>query len=483
MIGKMRTRPSRDTRAGALILTLLLSASLAGATEKIQGVVESVTPGGLLVDSSVVFLEEGGRLRGDVDSLSEARVGWWVKARGRWRKRGDFKADYIKIEKEIPGAAYRERLDNTSLKESAKLNESDKIYENDEVNRYVREVGMSLVPDYAADEYDWSFHVIEDPSLNAFAFPNGAIYVHTGLLAKLENEAQLATVLGHEISHVTQRHGQRQYKSMMTWSIPATIGAIVIGTEVNRRTDNPVYAAMAGLGINLGLSAAVNGYGRKLEDQADRVGLRYMEEEGYDPLEGPRVWDTFSDVYGDQSKFENFFWANHSTNQVRRSNLRDEIERHYESGPDEVSTASSEAGPDRGQPKIRTLEYQNTMLDLTRSNAIQDFEIERYALAEKGFDRVLRRKPADAVSWHYKGRIYLKTVEDAEDGRSRALAAYMKSIALDPDYADVHRDLGLLYADMGHTADARSHLETYLDKAPEDAKDRKKIGKILRDLP
>jgi predicted Zn-dependent protease len=485
MIAGMLLNPSPPGRLIALVVATVLSiATPLAADEKISGVIEAVTPAGLVVDSSTVALEEGGRLRGDVKSLPAARVGWWLEAKGRRRRGGDLLASSIRIEKEAPGVSYAERLREQSRKESGKLNASDKIFHDEEVTRYVSDLGMSLVPEYAAGMYDFSFHVIEDPSLNAFAFPNGAIYVHTGLLAKLDNEAQLAIVLGHEISHVTQRHGQRQYKSMMSWAIPAQIGAIVVGVQVNRRTDNPVFAAMAGLGVSLGLSAAVNGYGRKLEDQADRVGLRYMAGDGYDPREAPRVWDTFTDVYGDESRMENFFWSNHSTNDVRKSNLREEIRIHYgkESGGGEGAPADAGPSTPPAKRKIRTLEYQNVMLGVTRSNAIQDFEIERYTLAEKGFDRVLRRRPGDSVSWHYKGRIYLETIEDEEDARSRALAAYLKSISLDAGYADVHRDLGLLYAEMERGADARSHLQQYLNLAPGDAGDRKEVEKAIRKI-
>ncbi len=483
MIPLMTRYGARRARVVLLAVFLILIPRTSLAEEKVAGIIESVTADGLVVDSSLVFLDSGGRIKGEVSKLSEARVGWWAEAGGRFRERGDFKADWLKIEKEPPGATFEDKLSEVSLKESSKLNSSDKVYKNTETASYVSSIGMSLVPAYAEGRFDFSFHVLDDPSLNAFAFPNGAIYVHTGLLAKLENEAQLATVLGHEISHVTQRHGQRQYKSMMAWSIPAQIGAIVVGTQVQRRTDNPVYATMAGLGVSLGLSAAVNGYGRKLEDQADRVGLRYMAEEGYEPREGPRVWDTFTDVYGDQSKVENFFWGNHSTNDVRKQNLKEEIRRHYV--PAEGVTpavAGTEPAKVPDQPRIRTLEYQNTMLDVTRDTAVKDFALERYTLAEKGFDRVLRRKPDDAVSYHYKGRIYLATLEDKDAARPKALESFLQSASLDPTYAGVHRDLGLLYADMGRKGEARTHLSRYLDLAPKDAEDRKQIEKALSKL-
>ncbi len=480
MIRAMRRSSTRITRLGFLAAAAILAAQDSLAAERVSGIIESVDAGALLVDSTRVILDSGGRVKGEVGSLSEAKVGWWAEASGRWRDRGDFEADWIEIEKAAPGASYEDKLEEISLKESRKLNESDKIYKDPEVAAYVAGVGEALVPAYADDRFAFSFHVLEDPSLNAFAFPNGAIYVHTGLLARLDNEAQLATVLGHEISHVTQRHGQRHYKTMMAWSIPAQIGAIVVGAQVQRRTDNPVYAAMANLGVSLGLSAAVNGYGRKLEDQADRVGLRYMAEKGYEPREGPRVWDTFTDVYGEESEIENFFWGNHSTNEVRKENLKEEIRRHYaraEGGGPAVAAAEPASVP--SQPKIRTLEYQNAMLDVTRETAVKDFELERYLLAEKAFDRVLRRKPDDALSHHYKGRIFLATIEDEGAARSKALEAYLHSASLDPAYPDVHRDLGLLYAEMGRKAEARTHLSRYLEMAPKEAEDRKAVQKAL----
>src|SRR5207249_4619114 len=163
----------------------------------------------------------------------------------------------------------------------------------------------------------FQFSVISDPTLNAFALPDGSIFVHTGLLARVENDAQLAAILGHETAHVTQRHGAQGYKKQMTTFLPALIGAEVLGERASRRTDDPFLQAMTQLGLSLAMSAAVSGYGRTHEDQADRVGLRYAVEAGYDPSAAPRVWEIFNETYGDPSKLENFFYGNHSTNPVR----------------------------------------------------------------------------------------------------------------------------------------------------------------------
>jgi predicted Zn-dependent protease len=480
-------RPPGRARAGGpaallVILTLLAAAPDAFAwSEKIRGVVEEVRRGGIVLDSTFVVLDEDGRVKGDVDSLDRIKVGYWAEARGRWRERGDLKADKIKVKRDVPGHTFFDGLEAKSRSESRKLNESDKIYGDPAVSEYVRDVGTGLVPEFARSDFSFSFQVLEDPSLNAFAFPNGAIYVHTGLLAKMENEAQLATVLGHEISHVTQRHGQRQYKKMVAVVIPAQIGAIILGTEIQRRTDNPIYETMAILGLNLGLAAAVNGYGRTLEDQADRVGLRYTADSGYDHAESPKVWVIFNDFYGDESKVENFFYSNHSTNEIRKENLETEIERHYREREKAPRAAGKLPDVERPAPIVRGDHYQKTMLGLTRDNAVADFELKRYRLAEAGFDRVLKHRPADPVAHHYKGRIIVATKEGVE-ARERALASYLKALSVAPEYAEAHRDLGLLYAEIGRRADARGHLERYLDLAPSEAPDRKKIRKALEKI-
>jgi len=470
----------------AVTISCLLPAGSAFASgEKVIGVVDRVSENQMTVDSAVIFLGKDARVSGDVDAFafSKTKLGFWAEAEGRWTERGLFEASRVRISRDAPGSSFAEHITESSLEEAGKLNASDKILKSPAVNEYVQRVGTGLVPEYAAREHDFTFGVIEDPTLNAFALPSGAIYVHSGLLARLDNESQLGIVLGHEIGHVTELHGQRAHKTSMAKILPAEIGAILLGVQLERRAGSPLQSFMISLGLNLGLSAAVSGYGRTLEDQADRVGLRYAVESGYDPKEGPKIWDTFNDVYGDEDKAENFFYGNHSTNAVRKENLRGEIDRHYDS-PAGIDLASDPDAPSQPAVKTRLVNeeiYQKTMLDLTRANAVEDFALERYHLASKGFDRVLKYRPGDPVAHHYKGRILLATTETPDAARE-ALSEYLKAITLAPDYADVHRDLGLLYEKMERPADARAHLQRYLELAPPAAKDRKNVEKELKKL-
>jgi predicted Zn-dependent protease len=444
---------------------LLLSAE---SGDTFKGIVERVEAGKFLVDSAWVQPARGARFTGDARSVGRIRVGDWAVVEGRWSG-GVFQASRIKVSRDYPGHTFQPNLSKQGLSEAEKLKGSKNAYKNPEVEAYVRDIGMSVVPEWSKKQFNFQFQVISDPSLNAFALPDGSIFVHTGLLARVENEAQLAAILGHEVAHVTERHGAQGYKKQMTTFIPAIIGAEVAGAKVSDKSDNPFVRMATQAGLTLAVSAAVSGYGRTHEDQADRVGLRYAVEAGYDPAPAPGVWDIFNQTYGDESKIENFFYGNHSTNKVRKGNQQGEIRRHYDD-PSLLHVTRP----------VNEERYQVTMLSLTRDNAILDFEAKRTNLARSGFQRVLRYRKNDAPSRTYLGRIALAS--DTPTREADAEAQFRLAIQADPKYPDAHRELGRLLASRKRNAEAKGELRKYLDLAPADAKDRKDVEKELRKI-
>ena len=138
-----------------------------------------------------------------------------------------------------------------------KMKEGLPYLDDPELQAYVAEMGQRLVPSWVSpDQFNFTFSVIDDPSLNAFALPDGTVVIHTGLLAALENEAQFATVIGHEIAHATHLHGYRGYKqqSKMKW---LQIGAAVGGIAVGAKTDSVLAGVLTGVGSSLALGAVV----------------------------------------------------------------------------------------------------------------------------------------------------------------------------------------------------------------------------------
>ena len=202
-----------------------------------------------------------------------------------------------------------------------------KLVPSREAQEYVEALGQRLVSNYQKslpnedpNRIPFQFFLIENKDPNAFATANGIVVVHSSMLNILENEAQLAAVMSHEIAHSIQEHSWRQHeyhkKALMALRIGGIVGAGFGGRAVADLT-------------NMIEGAIRNGYSRSLENQADRLSLEYMLQSGYDIREAPRVWKVISLKYGD--KPTDFFWSSHDSNTVRRSYLMAELRNNYSS--------------------------------------------------------------------------------------------------------------------------------------------------------
>lgn len=145
-----------------------------------------------------------------------------------------------------------------------------KKYNNPRLQAYVNNIGQQLARHSHRKDIKYTFTVLDDPSVNAFALPGGYIYVTTGLMAYLNSEGELAGVLGHEIAHVTARHGVKQQSAGM--------GAAILMSVLAKNTDSINKNQMNQLS-----KALLSGYGRDHELQADKLGAEYLARIGYDP--------------------------------------------------------------------------------------------------------------------------------------------------------------------------------------------------------
>lgn len=142
------------------------------------------------------------------------------------------------------------------------------------VNAYVRNMGQRIVSQMPApyNQLPWQFHVVNDPSINAFAIPGGHVYVHTGLIANADNAAELAGVMGHEISHVVARHSTEQISRQYGLSM---IAGLVLG-------QNP--GVLAQLAAQIAAGGAMASFSREAEREADEIGIQAMAAAGYNPI-------------------------------------------------------------------------------------------------------------------------------------------------------------------------------------------------------
>ncbi len=183
---------------------------------------------------------------------------------------------------------------------SAEIEKEVTLVQNDELTAYIEGIGKRLAAAPEAEGYPYTFQVVNDEAINAFALPGGPTYVNTGLILAAENEAQLAGVMGHEISHVALRHGTKQASRGQIFSLGAILGGSVVGSD-------GMLGQLAQMGIGLGANSVLLKYSRSFERDADLLGARIMARAGYNPIEASRFFETLEAETGNRSGLEAFF--------------------------------------------------------------------------------------------------------------------------------------------------------------------------------
>lgn len=144
--------------------------------------------------------------------------------------------------------------------------------ENDPLARYVDHVGQKVAATADRKDLFFRFYVVDDSTINAFALPGGFIFIHRGLINHMNNEAELAAVLGHEIGHVTARHSVQQISKAKAYQLGMVVTSIFI----------PIPQGIGVLTDAMSM-AIIQGYGRDAELQSDELSIRYLTRAGYDP--------------------------------------------------------------------------------------------------------------------------------------------------------------------------------------------------------
>ena len=164
------------------------------------------------------------------------------------------------------------------------------ISKNPAHNALVAKVGARIAEQAKGElpEAKWEFVVFDSPEANAFCLPGGKVGVYSGILAITQTEAGLATVIGHEVAHASQHHGnERMSDAMAVQTVTSAAGGMV--------SDKYQAAAMTAFGV-VGKYGVELPFSRVQESEADRVGLRYMARAGYNPEEAVRFWQRFAEV-------------------------------------------------------------------------------------------------------------------------------------------------------------------------------------------
>jgi hypothetical protein len=319
------------------VLLVFLVPLAAGAVEeeKVEGYCEWQKGNLIIVDGQHVRPASNVEYK-KVGRLYDIQLGYEVKAKGTRSADGTLVAREIEAKPNGNAMFESEVLEATNEVEQVWVSEGrmfeplpdgrtktiGKIVESGpRVNR-VRSITTNLAPPYVSSD-SVRVRVVETDEWNAAAMGNGAIWVYSGLIDSMSDD-ELAIVLGHELAHYTHEHSRRNAKRGM-WTQLLAVGAIA-GSEA---IDDDGTRTAAQVGSLLGLSAFGSGYSRDLEDQADRVGLRYVYEAGYDVHKGPTLWAKFRDKYGESDSVQNFFFGSHSRPTDRIRNIDRELALNY----------------------------------------------------------------------------------------------------------------------------------------------------------
>jgi predicted Zn-dependent protease len=351
-------------------------------------------------------------------------------------------------------------------------------YNAPEVEDLVGRIGRAVALPPTDSYIRYRFHVLRDPEMNAFALPDGQIYINTGLLAALENEAQAASILAHEVHHTAGHHTILTYRSVRAKAISSMVlGPLTLGLS------------------DIFLMLSIYGYTRDLEEEADRKGLRKVLEAGYDPREMSRVFEILAADPEDEKPKRSTAWSTHPQLRARSEYSRAlGVEILHGEDP---SALRVEAPSYRRMVRRLSLE---TVLDLIAA----DYPRSAHALATRlvGEDatdparhlalgdatRALGARPVAAgestatdqekrdnvkererLTRSEREAALLETPEGRENLRRNMEAArrsYDQALAIDPDLAEAHRGIGLALMRLDDPEGAGREILIYLRARP-----------------
>ena len=329
------------------------------------------------------------------------------------------------------------------------INASGVLYQDVEIENYLNRIAAKLNANSISPDFSFQIKVVKDPSLNAFAFPNGVIYIHSGILARMDNEAQLAALLAHEMVHCTHRHSLRVLRS--------------IKDRTAAKNDRPprVRELAQLLGIT-GSIASLGGYTRELETEADRVGLDLAVKANYDPREILNLFGLLKQEIELEGVKEPYFFGTHPKVGQRIENVNNWLAEKYRGKITGIKNT------DVFQSKISRLVLDNARLDLRQG---------RFFVAQRTVEKFLAVKQDDARAYFLLGEVFRQ--RGRQEDAAAAIKNYEKSISLNPSFPEPHKAMGLIHYKDGKKRLAKKHFESCLLLSP-DTIDRAYIQGYLK---
>jgi predicted Zn-dependent protease len=347
-------------------------------------------------------------------------------------------------------SSFTNASDTTSLRENerrvwheaggfdATIERSGQIYDDRRATAYVQGVMDRLYPEFKGKI---QVHLYDSTQLNAFALPNGSIYFNIGLLARIENEAQLAAVLAHEAAHFIGRHSFQQRVSAKNASAFAVSGI--------------PFSSLAAI-------SSISGFSRDLEREADQKGYERLVRAGYNPNEAHKVFQQLANEVKVLGIEEPYFFSSHP--QL--------IER--------IETFKELAAKHKGGGRLGTEEYNRVIQPIRLEALRKDVGQDRFKSVILVMEDNNLRRYYPAAGYYYLGEAYLR--RDQKNDTQKALQAFQTAEKRSPNFAPTYNKLGMYYMKAGDKSQALQYFNKYLRLAPSNARDRSYVQQYIGSL-
>jgi beta-barrel assembly-enhancing protease len=318
-------------------------------------------------------------------------------------------------------------------REETRARRSSFVVRDEALGRYLQGIVCKLTGEHCPDV---RVHVVRTPQFNASMAPNGMMQVWSGLLLRVENEAQLAAVIGHELGHYLERHAVERMRDIKGKAALATFLSLF-----------GVAGAVAGIGV----AASIYGFSRDQEQRADRIGIWLMQRAGYDAAQAARVWDNLLGELritgGEDAGKRSPMFATHPPVEGRRDELlRLAGNSGGTLGAEEFSQATAPLRFDWLQEEVRRGQFEESLVL---------------------FNRLLARTASDAQVLFARGEVH--RLRDGPGDLPRAVEDLTIAAAAAQPPPEALRSLGLAHKRRGDAPAAAVAFEQYLALAPQAA--------------
>lgn len=318
-----------------------------------------------------------------------------------------------------------------------------------QVNQYLSEVGQRLDANVHRPQMPYSYRVLNANYVNAYTFPGGAMGVTRGILVDLDDEAELAALLGHELGHVNARHAAQRQGTAMVAQV-AVVGASIIGQAAG-------YGDLANLGSQLGASALLSSYSRDNEREADALGQEYMVRAGY-PAHGMiGLQQLLVDQQKESPGMLQTMFSTHPMSSERRDTARQLAETKY------AASNKRDVGRERFMDNTAPLRRIKPTIDACQKGETA-MAGKEYGKAEERFRSALKATPRD-----YAANVLMAKCLSEQDKDAQAMEYAQAATRIYPQEGQAHKLAGVLALGQKDPGAAFEHLDRYDRLLPGDA--------------